>query len=753
MAVKGLVGLKHRTLPVFLLICLYPCWVESQVQDRVLAATNPNQRAILDGTVHPLARAQYDAGRADGSNHLAGITIYFALSTAQEAQLKALREEQQNPSSLLYHKWLTASEYGSRFGLTDGDIGKVTDWLQTQGFSIDGVSQTRTSIRFSGTIAQVENAFRTEIHRYNIDGESHIANATALSVPLALSGVILSVRNVTDFRPQPKHSSRRVKSEPSAHFTSSTSGNHYLAPDDFTTIYDVKALYNSGYDGSGEKIAVVGQTKISTSDIDAFRKASGLPSKNPTTVLVPGSGSSANISTGDEEESDLDLEWSGAIAKNATIYFVYTGNNRNYSVMDSLQYAIDHNTAPIISMSYGGCEAGWSQTDVSTVESWLQQANSQGQTVVVASGDSGAADCDYSGGSGSPITSATHGLAVDFPASSPYVTGIGGTEFNEGSGSYWNGTNNSSNGSAISYIPEGVWNDTSTSIANHGGFAAGGGGKSSLFAKPSWQTGTGVPSDGTRDVPDISLAASSYHDGYLFCTQGSCTNGFRDSQSYLAVAGGTSFGAPTFSGILALINQKLGSNGQANINPALYQAAISDYSNAFHDITTGNTFNSQNPGRFAAIPGYDLCTGWGSPVGLSTINALAGTGTNDFTFFIANDAMNIVRGGVATTTVTVTRMNGLGGNINLSMSGLPTGVAAVFSSPSTTNTSLLTLTVSNSATPSTLLRLATIANCRPTTAASMTKVEMIGCWMTTDAVAMPIKAPAMVGTIVKASSR
>ncbi|MHB1958105.1 MAG: Ig-like domain repeat protein [Acidobacteriaceae bacterium] len=675
----------------------------NQAQDRIVGEVDPGQMTVLKGSLHPLAQYQYDAGRANGDKRIEGMTIYFSLSSAQHSELDQLLQAQQDSSSQQYHKWLIPAQYGNLFGLTNDDLAKVETWLQSQGFSIDSVSPTQSSLRFSGTVTQVEKAFQTKIHSYTIDGEPHIANATALSIPTALSGVILGVRNLTDFRPLPKHVSRNANSEVTAHFTSSISGNHYLAPDDFATIYDVKPLYNAGYVGSGKTIVVVGQSAIETSDVANFRSAAGLPSNTPTFTLVPGSGTSTVTDTnGDEDESDLDVEWSGAVAKAATINFVYVGNNRNYSVYDALQYAIDNNLAPVISISYGACEADYSQTDIATLESLLQQANAQGQTVVAAAGDSGAADCDYSTNS-TPAASATHGLAVDFPASSPYVTGIGGTEFYgdvSTPGTYWSSTNNSNNGSAISYIPEEVWNDTSAT----NGIEAGGGGKSVLFSKPSWQTGTGVPTDSGRDVPDIALNASPQHDGYLFCASGSdsssCSNGFRDSQSYLTVGGGTSFGAPTFAGILTLINQKLGPGGQGNINPTLYQAAASDYSSAFHDITTGNnevpcTAGSTDCGSsgyigYSATTGYDLASGWGSVDAFNLAGAFSSVAAKTNTATALSYSPNtIVVGETITLTAKVSPSSGSStptGTVTFTVDGSDVGSPVALSSGTASTT-------------------------------------------------------------------
>jgi subtilase family serine protease len=581
---------------------------------RRVVSINAHQQTTLTGSRHPLTVGAAATGRLDSATRLTGVTLNFNMTAAQQADLKALLAAQQNPASGQYHQWLTPAQYAARFGVSSADLSTVSAWLQQQGFVVQGTNASHTQLSFSGTAAQVEQAFSTQLNTYNVSGQSVYAPSQDLSLPTAVASVVHGVGNLSSFRPRAHH-------HPVPRFTSSVSGNHYVAPDDFTTIYDVKALYNAGYTGSGLTIAVVGQSAIATTDVTAFRSASGLPAATPTLTLVPNSGASVEAGGADEEESDLDVEWSGAVAKNATINFVYVGNNTNYSVFDSLQYAIDNNIAPIISISYGGCELQYTSADVSTIQSWLTQANAQGQTVVAASGDSAAADCDFTSDPTKPVTSATHGLAVDLPSSFPYVTGIGGTEFNgdvSSPSTYWSSSNNASNGSALLYIPEEAWNDTSST----NGLEGGGGGVSILFGEPSWQTGTGVPNDAGRNVPDISLAGSPNHDGYLYCSIGSCTTGFRDANSNLTVAGGTSFGAPTFSGILALIEQQLGSKGLGNINPTLYSIASSSPS-AFHDVTSGNnivpcTAGSAGCGSsgtigYSAGPGYDQVTGLGTP--------------------------------------------------------------------------------------------------------------------------------------------
>jgi hypothetical protein len=532
------------------------------------------------------------------------ITMMFKATDAQQSELDKLVEDQQNPDSPRYHKWLTPQEFAGRFGLTQNDVEQVVSWLQSQGFAVNEISRTRRWVSFSGQVRQVEAAFQTAIHQYSIEGHTFYGNATDPLIPSALADVVSGFQAMNNFRLDPRPHVRHVDASPQ--FTSSFSGNHYLAPADFATIYNLGSLYASGFDGTGQKIAVMGQTNIQLSDIQAFRAASGLPPNDPQVVIVPGS-SDPGLVKGDVDEASLDLEWAGAVARNAQILFVTSKNG----VFDSLLYAINNNLAPVISISYGSCEQNFTSQDARSLAAITQQANAQGITIVAASGDSGAADCE----SGTARI-ASKGLSVDIPASLPYVTGVGGSEFRETSNTLWSTSNNSGNGSALSYIPEGVWNDT-TSV---GTLTAGGGGRSRYFAKPNWQTGAGVPNDNARDVPDISLNASGGHDGYLICSGGSCVNGFRSNSGGLVVVGGTSAGAPAFAGVVAILNQ-LSNSIQGNVNPKLYAFAASVPS-AFHDITSGGnqvpclagTPDCSSGGSigYAAGVGYDQASGLGS---------------------------------------------------------------------------------------------------------------------------------------------
>ena len=616
---------------------------QNNLPNRINTPVSGGSQSPIPGSVHPSARMAADLGPAAANTRLQGMSIRFSMTAGQEAALDQLLTDLQDPTSPRYHQWLTPAQFAAQFGLSSADIAKVTAWLTGQGFTVTGVAQGGTFVTFDGTIAQAQAAFGTSIHSLrSASGVTHYANITDVQVPSAFAGVVSGVTGLHDFRLKPRVHASVVKPD----FTSSTSQNHYLAPGDIYAIYDVNPLLTAGINGTGVAIAVTGQVQIVLSDVTAFRSASGLPANLPTpTPVNGGAGATNNCSAStssncpspnldDLGESDLDVEWSGAMAPAATVLFVNGPDILN----DSMTQAIDLNKAPIVTISYGNCEAGWGSIELNTLNQLFKQANAQGQTVLSATGDVGATDCDNG-------ASAIEGLTVDFPASSPYVTGMGGTMFNEGNAlgatQYWlgtdatfpfsvSGTNYAADVSAKSYMPETTWNENSP--GNY--FSTSGGGASAFFTKPAWQVETGapgmtttVPTDASRDLPDLALDAASVHDPYLYCTNGSCASGFRTASGNVNVAGGTSFDSQIFGGMLALIEQKTGGR-IGNANPTIYALGNSAqyYNNGstsvFHDITSGNNANPCTGGTpncpygdtegYSAATGYDLATGWGS---------------------------------------------------------------------------------------------------------------------------------------------
>jgi len=698
---------RYSCLASIILVLLCGSFAAAQNQpSRISQQIDARRMSALKGNVNPLARAEFDQGALAPDQVLNRVTIFFQRTAAQQQDLEKLLADQHDPTSANYRNWLTPEQFGERFGASAGDVTMLKDWLVSQGFTINEVARGRGWITFSGSAGQIASAFQTELHQYAVNGKVHYANGTEPAVPAAVSGLVAGFRNLNDFRPRAR-AVQRLRPR----FTSNVSGNHYIAPDDFARMHNLNGLYAAGIDGTGQKVAVMGQTDIKLTDIATFRSVSGLSANVPTVMLVPGS-KDPGIITDELGEASLDVEWAGAVARNAQIIYVNSDNG----VLDSLQYAINQNLAPVLSISYGACEPTWSSSDLQWLTSVSQQANAQGQTIVAPSGDDGAADCDYPTTS-TPVTVARQGLAVDLPAGSPYVTGIGGTTFNEGNGTYWSTTNNSLNGSALYYIPEVAWNDTTYEIANGGSLSASGGGVSINFAKPSWQTGTGVPADGARDVPDVSFGASVNHDGFLICSNGDCVNGYRYTDSTLDVVGGTSIGVPLFAGMVTLLNQKMGV-AQGNVNPRLY-ALSSQAPYVFHDITSGDnkvpcqagTTDCPNGGTigYTTGTGYDLVTGLGSVDGYNLVNNWSSVAAADFGLEMFNTAtITLSRGASTTMPVILRRRNGFNGTVTLSCSisgvtGATCSVSPNSVSPDGAVTMTIVTTTSASSHPSPLL--------------------------------------------------
>jgi uncharacterized protein (TIGR03437 family) len=598
-------------------------------QDRIPGPIDASRKTPLGNAKPGLARLEFDRGPADPSRKLGYVTIHLAPSAAQQAELEKLLDEQRDPASPNYRKWLTPEQFAERFGASRNDMAKIAQWLESEGLTVERQSRSRNWIAFSGTASRIGQALKTEFRRYEVHSQEHFGNASAPSVPTTLAGMVSGFAGLDDF------------GSGIAPRLTNTDGTHTLSPDDIALIYDIAPLLNMGIDGTGQTIAIAGESQLEPnfSDIRAFQKKFNLPPDLPQVVAVgPSPGVNSAL-----VEADLDIEWSSAVARGAQIIYVQSA-----SPVTSAVHAVDQNLAPIISFSFGNCESILMYQSV-LFRSVVQQANAQGITFLAASGDSGSASCDI----GEPV--ATNGLAAAFPASIPEVTAVGGTEFNEGSGAYWNSTNTAAGASAVSYIPERAWNDSLSTATIDGG----GGGASILYSKPAWQTGPGVPNDNARDVPDVALAASEYHDGYYLCTLGACRGG----------VGGTSVSSPIFAGILALINQSMvdkgGSPGLGNINPSLYRLA-QNASGVFHDITAGDNIVPCASGTtgcangsygYAAGPGYDLATGWGSVDALNRVNAWNTSGVPT-TISVTADNTSVTLSDPVQLTITVSPASG-----------------------------------------------------------------------------------------------
>ncbi len=638
---------------------------------------NNGQFVTLSGNTRPLARPGFDRGAAPASLPMQRMLLVLKRSPQQQAELDRLLQEQQEKSSPNYHRWLTPEEFGQRFGLNDQDLQKVTSWLESQGFQIDEIAKGRTAVEFSGTAAQVGNSFQTAIHKFVVNGTEHWANVSDPRIPAALVPGVAGIASLHNFisKPQVSVLNQRMDATlepgaPSPQFTSG--GSHLLAPADYATIYNINPAYQAGINGSGTVIAIVGRSNINVQDVVSFRSIFGL-SNNPPHVVVNGADP-GNLGGGEEVEAVLDTTWAGAVAPNAQVDLVVSATtNSTDGVFLSEQYIINNNLANVMTESFGDCEANYTSAEAANISSMAQQAAAEGITYMVSSGDAGSAGCDNFDSE----SSATGPISVNVLASTPYTIAVGGTQFNDSvsPAQYWNSANGVTGGSALSYIPEDVWNANCTgSSCGSGSILAGGGGVSHFFSKPSWQAGVaGIPSDGARDVPDVALAAAG-HTPYVLCLDGSCTPQSSGQVSLYGVYG-TSAAAPSFAGIMALVNQKTGSR-QGQANAVLYKlAAAENLSNCnasntsglpssnciFNDVTVGTNAVPGEPGyntsgeTYLATAGYDLASGLGSVNVGNLINGWTGGVSGGSTFTISGQ---ITSSGVGLGGVTVSLSNG-----------------------------------------------------------------------------------------------
>jgi subtilase family serine protease len=588
---------------------------------KITEPVDESQRVVLGGQVHRAVRDSQDLGEADPRQPAQRIIMVLRGSAAQAADLERFLKDTQSRGTRDYHRWMTPRTFGQRFGAAAADRAIIRTWLQSKGFVLEEEPAGGRSLVFSGTLGRLNEAFATHIHRYRWHGEEHLANSTNPSIPRALAPVVAGFASLNDFRRQ----AQWVRAQTVKPQYTTGSGVHYLAPGDFATIYDLNSPYARGVTGTGRSIAVIGRSDVASADLSDFRADFGLSATLPTFIYANSAATPPPLVSGDELESDLDLEWSGAVAPAATIKFVTTASTELTDGVDlASQWAVSNNLADVITVSYGSCEhAGDIATGTTFYQQLWQQAAAQGTSVFVSAGDSGAAGCDTDSAS-----TATHGRAVNALCSSPDSTCVGGTEFASdvgNPGTYWSATNAPGNqASALRYIGEAVWNQ-SGSVAGGSDLYASGGGASIYFAKPAWQLAEGVPSDGWRDVPDLALSASGAHDPYLV----SSSDGYPTGT--LLVVGGTSAAAPSMAGIAALVAQAAGGR-VGNFNPTLYALSGQQFAGGaavFNRITSGNN----------SVPGQ---TGFSAGSGDSTYNQATGLGSIDGEQLIAHFGDHVV---------------------------------------------------------------------------------------------------------------
>ena len=667
------------------LTTLTSCALPSAPTLRGAQPVDESQTVTLAGNVHPLARAEFDAGAVSADLHLEHMLLVLAPSAEQQAALDALVEAQQDPESPQYHEWLTPAEFGARFGVSDTQLAQVTAWLTTHGFAIDEITPGRRLVIFSGTAGQVADTFHTKIHSYRVNGARHIANAEDPQIPSELAGVVAGVVTLNDFRRTSEIASRRsLVSRPEY----SAGATHYLFPADFATIYDLNPLLSEGTNGSSTAIAIAGRSNISLSDVASFRSIAGLGANTPSVIV---DGSDPGLVSGDQSESTLDVEWSGAVAPAAVIDLVVAASTATTDGVDlASEYIVNHATAPVVSVSYASCEQEMGTTELGFYNGLWEQAASEGLSVFVSAGDAGAAGCQ-AGNAATGTEAAVNGLCT-----SPNVTCVGGTEFNEGANAaeYWSATNSSAYGSALSYIPEAAWNESA--LDGGTGLWASGGGASTVSKQPAWQQGvSGTDSaGGMRAVPDVSLSAAN-HDSYFTVEGGERW-----------IVSGTSVAAPAFAGVMALVADKEGGQGQGSVNARLYALAAAS-PGVFHATPTGNNTVPGVEGFTARGATYNLATGLGSVDGAQLVNGWSASSTSDEpTLTLTETAQTATLTGGSSATVQFAAVTGgsFTGNVSFSVSGLPVGITAAWSanpltaaSSASANEVLLTLTAAQRA--------------------------------------------------------
>ena len=610
--------------------------VEPSAVPRIVQPLDETKLTVLPGNTHRLARPQFDQGVAPPDLPMERMLLVLKRSPEQASALHKLLDDQQDKDSPNYHKWLAPEQFGKQFGPADQDIQIVTAWLQSHGFRIGQVAKGRNMIEFSGTAAQVQEALHTTIHKYLVNGEEHWANSSDPQIPTALTPVVAGIHTLHNFLKKPlihfsgeKVAAKYVPGKPPQ--VDFSNGVHGLGPADYATIYNVNPVYLMGITGTNVSIAVVARSNLyqSGQDVANFQNVFSCCAVPNIILNGPDPG---DLGGGEEFEATLDATWPAAVAPGATVDFVVSATTNTTDGIDlSELYIIDNNIASVMTESFGTCEAALNgnSTEAQSIEALAEQAVAQGITYMVSSGDAGAEGCDDF----NTETVATGPISVNVLAATRYNVAVGGTVFNENGqdSKYWSSTNGQLFESALSYIPEDVWNQSCTAAqcGANANILAGSGGSSTFFPKPSWQSGvTGIPNDGHRDLPDVSLTAAG-HDPYLLCLEASCVP---DSKGnfFLYFVYGTSASAPSFAGVMALVDQwTLSRQGQAGyvLYPLAAKEKLSQCNGSstttppastctFNDVTVGN---NEVPGEagypnapYASGVGYDLASGLGS---------------------------------------------------------------------------------------------------------------------------------------------
>ncbi len=661
----------HRKLLCLFLVAAFTSGLalaQTPSSSRITGPIDESVRVTLKGNVHPLAQARFDHGVVPDSFPVERMFLMLKRSTERENALQQFIQDAHTPGSANYHKWLKPEQFGEVYGPDDSEIATVIAWLQKHGFSVARVTKGKTAVEFSGTSGQLREAFDTEIHTYVVNGDAHHANNHDPQVPSELASVIAGITSLNDFHPTPQLKVLgKALYDPKTHVAKPEWTIYAnppllaLAPGDFAVQYDLNPLYNAGTNGAGVTIGIIGASNVYPDVVADYRSFFGLPPGTLNIIidgLDPGPSAAVNHGNWAEFESFLDVELSGAVAPGATVN-LYTAADTSVQsgLLLAAQRAVEDDVADVLSTSYSECEQHLGSAGNQFWAALWEQAAAQGQTSFVAAGDAGPAGCDNF----NLPQSAQRGLAVNGFASTPWNVSVGGTDFFYTS---YNGTAAAQNTELATYwdmmpsgltspapsllkpVPEQPWNqafgldlyDGGVYNPNQPTIVAGSGGPSTVYSKPAWQTGKGVPFDARRDLPDVSLfAADGENDSfYPICLPGEGCTGVNPAFMEVFAVGGTSASSPAMAGIMALVNQKYGRQGQANF--VLYPLAA-QHPVVFHDVSTG----SNEVPCLPAPPSCSLSTANDNTKGFSTLGYYAGPGFDQATGLGSVDANLLVQ--------------------------------------------------------------------------------------------------------------
>lgn len=635
----------NRKLFVFVLTLVAMVSAATVVGQAQTLMTRHVREAVLSGEAKTIGRLP------------ATQTLRFdiVLPLRHQPELENFLQEVYDPTSSSYRHFVTPEEFTARFGPSQEDFDALVRFAEASGFKVVGGSRDAMDLQLKGTVASVEKAFHVTMNVYQHPTENRTFFAPDREPTVGLPFALWHITGLDNYSiPRPLYMRKQSHVIPNV-VKGSCPGGYYCGSD------MRGAYYNGGtLTGTGQNIALFELAGTDLADLTTYYKNTSQTEPYTPTLISTGGYSTACLAAKgcDDAEQTLDMTQAMGMAPGSTMLYMYVcgaaGGGGSGTFSDTACLSAMSTTADAPLSAQISCSWAWSPADPSSDDTYFQKFAAQGQNFFVASGDGGS----Y------PSSS----RPFYYPAEDDYVTAVGGTDLQVTS-------------------PGGPWSSETAWVDSGGGISP------DAIPIPAWQQLAGVITTGNkgsktlRNVPDV--AGEANFDFYVCADQTVCQHGY----------GGTSFAAPMWAGYMALVNQQAIANGNpvlGFINPAIYNIGLgSGYGAAFHDITSGSN------GSFTAVTGYDLVTGWGSPVGAGLISALAGSAGPSFSLTASPNTLSIVQGASGTSTITVVPAGGFTGSVTLSATGLPSGVTAAFNPTSTTTTSTLTLTASGTATTGT----------------------------------------------------